>query len=387
MRAVSRRRAAVSALVASLCFGLSACGSSSSSNSSASSAASGSGSSATTSQTQSGGSSQVQAAAAAIAPYERTPTSIGQTQPLTRRPTGKVFDFIDDGTPFDQQLLAGVREATSAIGARLQVVQQQGDTPQAIQVAWNQVVAHPPDAVMTGGDPTVLYHRQLATLHSEHVPVIAFFTNEDPLLAANIYGPPQYKQLGMLEADYIIAKSGGKAHVLVLAVPEISGLQGTVTAMLAQFKAACSSCTAAAVDTQLTDIGKNDPTRVVSYVQQNPSTNWIVFVDADEQIGVPEALAGAGVHGIDMMSGAGGKVNYAYIKSGVSTVDASQPASFSGWALVDAAGRVLAGQPANASLFPMQFLTKQDLTFNIDQDWPDVPNFRQKFEALWGVGK
>ena len=68
-------------------------------------------------------------------------------------------------------------------------------------------------------------------------------------------------------------------------------------------------------------------------------------------------------------------------------MDASQPASFSGWALVDAAGRVLAGQPAHASLFPMQFLTKQDLTFNIDQDWPDVPNFRQKFEALWGVGK
>jgi hypothetical protein len=68
-------------------------------------------------------------------------------------------------------------------------------------------------------------------------------------------------------------------------------------------------------------------------------------------------------------------------------VDASQPASFSGWALVDAAGRALAGQPVKASLFPMQFLTKQDLTFNIDQDWPDVPNFRQKFEALWGVGK
>ena len=124
MRAVSRRRAGVSALVASLCFGLSACGSSSSSNSSASSAASGSGSSATTSQTQSGGSSQVQAAAAAIAPYERTPTSIGQTQPLTRRPAGKVFDFIDDGTPFDQQLLAGVREATSAIGARHPLVKR-----------------------------------------------------------------------------------------------------------------------------------------------------------------------------------------------------------------------------------------------------------------------
>ena len=329
----------------------------------------------------------MQAAAAAIAPYEHTPTSIGQTQPLTHRPTGKVFDFISDGTPFDEQLLAGVQQATTALGDRLQVIQQQGDTPQAVQVAWNQVVSHPPAVVMGGGDPTILFHHQLSVLHAKHIPVVEFFTNEDPLLSANIYGPPQYAQLGKLEADYIIAKSGGKAHVLVLAVPEISGLQGTVAAMLKQFKSACSSCTASAIDTQLTDIGKNDPTRVVSYVQQNPSTNWIVFTDADTEIGVPEALAGAGVHGIQMLSGAGSKVNYAYIKSGVSTVDAAQPASFSGWALVDAAARVLSGMPVHVSFFPMEFLTKPDLTFDINQSWPDVPNFRQKFEALWGVGK
>ncbi len=378
MRTVSRSGGLVVLAVVAV-TALSACGSSSRSTSATASGSASHGAS--------GGSAQVRAATAAIAPYEKTPTSIGQTQPLRRRPTGKVFDFMDDGTPFEQNLLVGMKQATHALGVKLQVIQQQGDTPQAIQMSWDQVVAKPPAAVLAPGDPTILYHRQLAELHSRHIPVVAFFTNEDPLLSANIYGPPQYKTLGTLMADYIIAKSGGKAHVLVLAVPEISGLQGTVAAMLHQFKAGCPGCSASAVDTQLTDIGKNDPTRVVSYMQKNPSTNWIVFTDADTQIGVPEALAGAGVHNIDMLSGAGSKVNYEYIKNGLSTADASQPPSFSAWALVDAAARVLDGQAVPVSFFPMQFIAKPEVTFNLGQGWPDVPNYQQKFMKLWGVAK
>ena len=105
--------------------------------------------------------------------------------------------------------------------------------------------------------------------------------------------------------------------------------------------------------------------------------------DPDEQIGVPEALAGAGINGISQMTGAGGKVNYSYIKAGLSTVDASQPPTFSAWALVDAAARALDHQRIRVAFFPMEFLTKAQLTFNISQEWPDVPNFEKKFEGLW----
>lgn len=332
-------------------------------------------------------SAQVTAAEKAIAPFEKTPTSIGQTQPLKKPVTGKVFDFLDDGSPFGAVLTAGVKQAVTALGGKLQVIQQQGDTPQAIQVAWNQVVAHPPAVVLASGDPTALFQTQLKALRKKGVLVLMFFTNEDPLLTANIYGPPQYRELGKLEADYVIAKSDGKANVLLLAVPQIAGLQGADAAFQSTLKNACSGCTETAVDTQLSDVGKNDPATVVSYMQKNPSTNWIVYPDADEQIGVPEALAAAGIKGISQMSGAGGKVNYAYIKAGLSTVDASQPGTFSGWALVDAAARALDHQPIHASFFPLEFLTKADLTFNINDTWPDVPNFEKKFEALWDANK
>jgi ribose transport system substrate-binding protein len=330
---------------------------------------------------------QVKTAEAAVAPYERTPTSIGTEQKLGKRVTGKVIDYISDGTPFEQELLVGIKQAAGTLGDQVHLISQQGDAPQAVGQAWNEVVAHPPAVVLSAGDPTALYHQQLVALHSKHIPVVAFFTNEDPLLAANIFGPPQYRELGKLEADYIIAKSGGKAHVLVVGVPQISGLQGDVSSLLANLKKSCGACSEGSIDTQLADIGTNDPSQVVSYVQKNPGTNWIVFVDADTQIGVPEALNGANIHGIQMMSGAGGKVNYAYIKGGLSTVDASQPATFSGWALVDAAARALDHQSTQAWLFPMEFLTKANLTFNINEPWPDVPNFREQFEGLWKAGK
>ena len=104
------------------------------------------------------------------------------------------------------------------------------------------------------------------------MPVVAFFTNEDPLLAANIYGPPQYRELGRLQADYIIAKSHGKANVLVLALPQIAGLQGSVNSLLATLKSSCSGCQEGYVDTQLSDIGKNDPGTAVSYLRRTPAS-------------------------------------------------------------------------------------------------------------------
>jgi len=387
-------RAVATALAVVLAIGLSACGGSSSSSSAASSSAptggaSSSGAAVTGSSSSSamGGTlaAQVRAAAAAIAPFERTPSSIGQTQPLTRRPAGKLVDFIADGTPIGMQILAGVQQATKALGIRLHVINQQGDTPQAIQVAWNQVLASPPAAVINAGDPSILYHRQLAALRARHVVAVTMFTDDDPLFSADIYGPPQYHELGTLEADYMIAKSDGHAHVLIVAVPQIQGLQGVASAIQQTIHSGCSGCTVSTIDTQLSDIGRNDPARVVSYLQQNPSINWIAFIDGDTEIGVPEALRAAGIHGIQMLTGAGGSVNYAYIKSGESTVDASQAPSFSGWALVDATARALDGQPVHVSFLPMQFITRQNLTFNIKQGWPDVPNFRQRFLALWGV--
>jgi ribose transport system substrate-binding protein len=360
------------------------CGSSSSSSSTANAAAT------TATAPQSGassGSSAVQAAAAAIAPYEQAPASIGVSQPLTRRPTGKTVDITFDGTPFEVQLLAAVEQAGKAIGLRVHVVQQQGDTPQSIEAALKQVVIDAPAAAMVPGDPTVLYQPQLHELHAKHIPVIGLFTNNDPLLAANVYGPAQYAQLGTLMADYVIAKSDGKAHVLLVQVPQIPGLVGTAATLTQTVKSKCSGCTVAGINTQLSDIGKNDPSRVVSYVEQNSDTNWIVFLDPDTEIGAPEALAAAGQHGVSMLSAAGGKVNYAYIKAGLSTVDASQPATFSGWELVDATARALDGQPVQAGFQPMEFLTKPDLTFNINQPWPDVAGYQQKFEQLWGVNK
>lgn len=332
-------------------------------------------------------SAQLKAAEAAIAPFETTPTSIGRSEPLAKPVKGKVFDVLDDGTPFVAQLVIGVQQAVAALGDKVRVITQQGDTPQAVQAAWNQIVANPPAVVLSEGDPTALYHTQLEALHAKHVPVVAFFTNEDPLLAANIYGPPQYRELGRLQADYIIAKSHGKANVLVLALPQIAGLQGSVNSLLATLKSSCSGCQEGYVDTQLSDIGKNDPGTAVSYLQKNPGINWIEFADPDEQIGVPEALAGAGVKGISEMTGAGGKVNYSYIKAGLSTVDASQPPTFSAWALVDAAARALDHQKIPVHFFPMEFLTKAQLTFNINNEWPDVPNFEKKFEALWRAKK
>ena len=59
------------------------------------------------------------------------------------------FDVLDDGTPFVAQLVVAVKQAVAALGDKVQVITQQGDTPQAIQAAWNQIVANPPAVRVT----------------------------------------------------------------------------------------------------------------------------------------------------------------------------------------------------------------------------------------------
>jgi ribose transport system substrate-binding protein len=326
----------------------------------------------------------VQAAESAIQPFEGTPSSIGQTQPLKALPTGKTIDVISNGTPIGGEVLAGVAQASKVLGVSLKIIQG-GVTPQALTVAWNQVAANPPAAVVSAGDPASLIGHQLEELRAKHVPVIELFTANSPLFAADLFSNAQYAQLGRLEADYIIAKSNGKAHILIVAVPQLSALQGVAATIEQTVKSGCSGCTVSTIDTQLSDIAKNDPGRVVSYMQQNPSTNWIAFIDPDSEIGVPQALKAAQVNGVQMLSGGGGPVNYAYIKSGAATADASQSPVFAGWALMDAAARVLAGQPVHVSMLPLQFITQPDVTFNINSGWPDVPGYQQKFTALWGA--
>jgi ABC-type sugar transport system substrate-binding protein len=325
------------------------------------------------------------AAKAAIAPYLNVPTTLGGvTQQLKKLPKkGTRVDYLEVPAPIGQEIGDGMSRAAAAIGFKLTTINA-GESPQTLQSAWSQVFQTPPAAVVILALPASEMTAELQEAKSKHIPVITLFTANSPL-TNDIYGNPQFDTLGRLEANFVIAESGAKANVAEFYEPELSGASRTSYVIQKTFTAHCPGCSLTTQQLQLSGIGSTDPGTIVSYLQAHPQTTWLIVADAEDAIGLPAALAQAGIHGVKILTGGGGAVNYAYIKAGGEYADASESPQYMGWAMVDATARVLAGQKLQYSFIPLQFITAKAITWNIKNPWPSVPGYTHKFEQLWGV--
>jgi ABC-type sugar transport system substrate-binding protein len=324
-------------------------------------------------------------AKAVIAPYVGVPTTLGGvTQNLKRLPKKNTrVDYLEIPAPIGQEIGDGMSRAAAALGIKLTTINA-GESPQTLQSAWSQVFQTPPAAVIILALPASEMTAELQEAKSKHIQVITLFTANSPL-TYDIYGNKQFKLLGKLEASFVIAKSGASANVAEFYEPELSGATLTSAVIQSTFTAHCPGCSFATQQLQLSGTGTTDPATVVSYLQAHPKTTWLIMADAGDAIGLPAALAQAGIHGVKILTGGGGAVNYAYIKAGEQYADASESPQYMGWAMIDATARVLAGQRLQFSFIPLQFITAKAITWNIKNPWPSVPNYERKFERLWGL--
>jgi ribose transport system substrate-binding protein len=323
------------------------------------------------------------AAETVIAPYLKVPKALNVTQQLKKIPKGKTVDYLEEPLPIGQEFQVGISAAAAALGMKATTINS-GFTPQTMASAWSQVFQSPPSAVVILGTPAAEITPELQQAKAMHIPVVTLFTNDSPYWT-DIFGQSGFKLLGKLEADFVIANSGAKANLVDFYEPELPGAAGTLASAVSTVKSGCHACAMATQQLAISGVGSTDPATVVSYLQAHPKVNWVVLGDANDAIGLPAALAQAGIHGIKILTGAGGTVNYAYIKAGGEDADASQSPYYMGWALVDAVARRLANQPVNSGFMPLQFITKKAITWNIQNPWPSVPGYEKKFKKLWGV--
>lgn len=371
----TKQRFLVAALVATVPLVAAGCGSSGSSSSST--AESGSG---------------VAAAKRTVAPLMKPPTSINITAPLKSRPTGKTFVSIEQTLPIEQEIGAAIGDAGNELGAKVVHVNA-GMTPQEIARAWSQIetMSPQPAAVLFTGISTQLMQPELKRMQELGIPVIGHFTDDDPLLAANTFGTPQFGYFGNIAGNYIVAASEGDADVAIFGSSQLPGESALIQSSTKAIEQRCPSCTTHVVDDlSPADIGRSVPGQVVSYLQQNPDVNWAYFAGAGFEIGVPEALSAAGLSDqVKILTNAGGKVTYAYLKAGKTAADLAQSPEMQGWKMMDAASRIIAGQspePDTSSQGATQIVTPPDVTFDISEGWPGFPGWEDQFRQLWGLG-
>lgn len=336
-----------------------------------------------------GASAGVAEATAFVEKHLVAPTQIHQTEPVSKRPEpGKTVAFMDCGVPGCHVLGDYLKEALTAIGWKLTVINA-GGTPENVSSGWDQVVNDRPDAVITAGTPAALWRRQARELEAAGIPVVNSATTDsagDGILVT-VVGEQDFVERGKWLANWVVSQTKGKANTLFVNMPDFPVLVTAQKAYDQELKRLCPSCSTKTVAVPASTIGTTLPSRVKSELQRDPSINYVVFGLGDMAIGVTQALKSAGFDA-KVISQEGTSAALKEIKSGTAyQVVVPEPIPVTAWSWVDVLVRHFDGDQLPVESYqtePRQFLT-QDTIDNPDQTYPGVENYREQYLKLWRV--
>ena len=386
----ARRRIAgavlASALAASMVAG---CGSGDSSTSTSSSATG------TSSASTTGGeaSAAVQAAKAQVAKYaaEQPPLevpSFGGTPP-----SGKSLALLSCALPVCKTAIDASVAAAKQIGWTPKVINWDL-TPEGYVSAWNQVLQSNPDAVVyVGALPSAIVQKQLDELAKRKVPAVVLAPAGDQLsgpVVASYAGAPAVGQSGTLMGDVVVADSGSTPPKAVLVTDKnFEAVFGpAISAFTKLVSGAGGSTQTLAISAQ--DAGKGVPGQIVSFLQANPDVTYVVAPTNDYLIGVPQALASAGLADkVKLIGRAPQAANLKDIAAGRQFAGVTEENEAAGWRSVDALARTIAGKD-DFEKNPQgqhQIITKDnasDVKLDASQT-PATTGSPEAFLEAWGV--
>jgi len=360
-----------------LAFGLAACGSSGDSTS--------------------GGDSSA-ALASAPAPLTTAPTKITNTTPLAKAPSaGKTFFWLQCELPICDKIGGGVKAATKTAGWDFKsLVFKASDPGGGLESALQQK----PDVIGITGIPSAAIKSQLKAAAKAGVPVVTCSPGpEEPsaetyaAICSQTTGPD-----GENLAKWAIKDSGGDAHTVMVTIPSFPSLQTTVDGLNSTMKKYCTGCSTGELELTVDDLaGGQVASKLVAYLQSHPDTNYVVFNFADLEIGVPEALKGAGLDkNVKLIGNGAGPQQFEALNkgNGMDAAWVAYPAVYEGWQLVDAALRVVDGgtvpdgyQKEIAAL-PSYIVDTAEGAKALapSYDYAGPAGYEDQFETLWQLG-
>jgi ribose transport system substrate-binding protein len=332
-------------------------------------------------------------AAKANEEFEQRPTSIGIETPVGKPiPQGKTIDFIQCGVPACKTEGEIFEAAASALGWTIKSVNA-GTTPEEIKAAYDQAIKDEPDAVLGSGYPRALFEPELRQLEALNIPVIEFFVNDEAGdgITAVIGGPKSSEIQGQMMADYILAHSTDESMQIGSVITQ--GFETNIAAAEALKKlvaAECPECSVKMLEAPVSSTGSDLPQRIAGFFTSNPDIGWASIAYSDMVTGLPTALKGSGVEGVQLTTVHVSPSVAPYMSNGEylrSSVGASYDEVY--WRGIDLLARLFAGvsykEDLDDSTFPYWTVTKETLPSSTEE-FSNVTDFEQQYKKLWGVG-
>jgi ribose transport system substrate-binding protein len=388
-KATLARTAGALVAVVATSFAVAACGSTSATSSATSQPAAATASSAAASSDPHA--AAVTAAESAVAQYSKSPSPIALPAITKAIPKNVSVDLVSVATPSIVPLNTGVVDASKALGWQLKVFTPKL-TPQAyISQLQSIVQAKPRLLILFTPFPLTSFQSELTALKKEGVPIITAGAasypvgGSSPVVAdtsgANIFGP-----LATLMAKQMIATAHGApdaAWVVDTGVP-------AWTTMTTQFKTAIQAAggTFNLIAVPESDIGKNAPTVIVSYLQAHPNVKYVGLVVGAYDLGLQAALSSAGLAGkVQLSDTDAAPTDVAAIKNGQLSATIAIETETAGWRLVDLGARVLTNTPLPYAHVPSDFLVITKSNLPLANDIYGFPHDNAAFLKAWGINK
>jgi hypothetical protein len=338
-------------------------------------------------------SSEVSAAQTFLFKYENPSPTIVLPTFSAKAPKGKVLDFV--GCPLSSCLeiqnaaVAGAKK----LGWKIRTYEG-GLTVTSFLSAMDAVVQNPGNGVMLIGVlPNSAMASQLKALSAKHIPVVES-VSISPVggnVKADFSPPAEIGQSGKVMAAWTIVDSNAKADIAFFWDPIFTSQAPAEKAFMTEM-ATCTTCTTSAQVTSFTTgVGTTDPGQVVSYLEANPNVNYIAFDIGDDIVGVPQALAAAGLASrVKIETRISDVVNFQDITAGTETMAVTEETSELGWRMDDAMARWFLHDPLSpccrTPIATIHVITSADLPANVNVPYT-VPGYVKDFLKAWRLAK
>ncbi len=193
---------------------------------------------------------------------------------------------------------------------------------------------------------------------------------------------------GQLQADYAIAQSGGKAHVLILGDNEFPGEVSRVEGMQKEFSTLCPKCAVTVQDTQVGNLGVKLGQLTQTLLRRSPDITMVLPTYDAQAIYVVPAIKSANFdRKIEVIGSDAVPSNLDWIRKGnIQVADVGEPEVWLGWAALDEVARGMLGMKPVDEQIPLRLFVAENLK-DVSNDENELfgGDFVAQYKKLWGL--
>jgi ribose transport system substrate-binding protein len=277
---------------------------------------------------------------------------------------------------------AGATQAGKALGWTVQTVDGKGD-PTIWNSAIESAVAGKAHGIILAAVPPPLVQGGIAKAKAAKIPIVEVF--QDAPVAASVNF--DHREQGVAMARWVITDSGGKASVLLVSDAEFKELTDRVDGFTAEI-AKCGGCKLlGVVNSQIGTMAQRLPQAIVSALQRDPTTTYIISPFDSNATFTSEGVRQAGRAAQVKVAGYEGdpQAIEAVRKGQIEAATIASPAEWMGWQAIDELVRAFNEQPTHNTPIPTRLITKDNAPVG-GKGWLGDFDYQTKFRELWGIG-